>query len=347
MGKNKKKSKLKNKSEEAVNSTPEKKRTGLFQRVKGFFKNSQKATPSDNLMVKKSKTRKEKKKEKKLADKKKADFLKIHYKLAASQRNENKSKKSDSSKAPTVSAPLVNSAPEIPKKENIKTKKTNKEKNKELFNVTEIFYSIQGESSFAGLPCVFVRLQGCNLRCSWCDTGYALNVKKERDRMSSDDIIEKIKKFDCKNICITGGEPLMQKRTPELLSILCNNGYTVALETNGYHSLKDIDKRVSKIVDFKCPGSKMQKKNNFENIQYLTKKDEIKFVIKDKEDYRWAKHLIVKESLPEKVNSVLLSPVFGKLEPKQLSKWLSKDNINARLQLQLHKYIWHPKKRGV
>ncbi len=241
-----------------------------------------------------------------------------------------------------------NSIQKEAKKDKIKAdNRKRKTENDELLNVSEIFYSIQGESTYAGLPCVFVRLQGCNLRCSWCDTEFALNAKKERKRLSSDEIIGNIKKYDCKYVCITGGEPLMQKKTSELLSLLCNNGFSVSLETNGFYSLGEIDKRVSKIVDFKCPGSKMQKKNNFANLEFLTKKDEIKFVIKDREDYKWARSVIIKNKLPEKVNSVLMSPVFGKLEPKQLSRWILKDDLKVRVQFQLHKYIWNPKKRGV
>ena len=237
------------------------------------------------------------------------------------------------------------------KSKKIEKKETGNEKQESvkenLFNVTEIFHSIQGESTFAGLPTVFIRFQGCNLRCTWCDTGYALKVKKERNRLSAEQILKKINKYDCKNICITGGEPLMHKNVPELMTLLCNSGYNVSLETNGYYSLKEIDKRVSKIVDFKCPGSKMQSKNEFSNIEYLTKNDEVKFVVKDKEDYKWAKDITRKFNLTEKVNTVLFSPVFGKLDTKELSKWILNDDNKGRLQIQLHKYIWNPKKRGV
>lgn len=289
----------------------------VFQKVKSFFlrdkSNNGKAVSNDKACKKK------KQKQKKSKGKKKKEKTKIE--------------------------PLTQDSEDSFTKEQIE-ESTKTDEKKDL-NITEIFFSIQGESTFAGLPCVFIRLQGCNLRCSWCDTKYALNVKKERNRMTIDQILEKVKKYECKNVCVTGGEPLMQKKVPELLSVLCNNAFNVALETNGFYSLKDIDKRVSKIVDFKCPGSKMQKKNNLDNIAYLTRKDEVKFVIKDKEDYNWAKKIILKHQLVEKVNSVLLSPVFGKLEPKKLSRWMTKDNLNARLQLQIHKYIWNPKKKGV
>lgn len=313
--------------EENIVAEENKKSKSVFQKVKNIFFKEKSQSVSSDMKGQKSKNKKAKKKKDK------------------GKKNKKKNR-SETQKVDIVSTEKI---------QNTDNKKFENDKNieainldtKKDFNVSEIFYSIQGESTFAGLPCVFIRFQGCNLRCSWCDTPYALNVKKEKKRMSLDQILEKVKKYDCKNICITGGEPLMQKKTPDLLSILCNNGYTVSLETNGFYSLKDIDKRVSKIVDFKCPGSKMQKKNNFENIEHLTRKDEVKFVIKDKEDYNWAKKIIIKHQLPEKVNSVLLSPVFGKLEAKQLSKWMTKDNLNARLQLQLHKYIWNPKKKGV
>lgn len=302
----------------------EKESKGIFQKLKKFFSGDK---SNSGKKISTEQTGK-KKKDKKKKDKKKKEKNRV--------------------------VPVATDSSDIESKELEKSLKADEgldkshdDDGKKDFNITEIFYSIQGESTFAGLPCVFIRLQGCNLRCSWCDTKYALNVKKERKRMNIDQILEKVKKYDCKNICVTGGEPLMQKGVSALLSILCNNGFRVALETNGFYSLKEIDKRVSKIVDFKCPGSKMQNKNNFENIEYLTRNDEVKFVIKDKEDYNWAKKIIIKHQLADKVNSVLLSPVFGKLEAKKLSKWITKDKLNVRLQLQIHKYIWNPEKKGV
>jgi 7-carboxy-7-deazaguanine synthase len=315
--------------DEIINNDGKKetKSKSVFRKVRDFFsrdKSNTAKTVSTEQIEKKKKNKKKKDKGKKKKDKT------IEVTLTTD----------------SVSSAYKEQKTVSPKTEDKKNQTVNDDEKKDL-NITEIFYSIQGESTFAGLPCVFIRLQGCNLRCSWCDTKHALNVKKERKRMNIDQILEKVKKYECKNICVTGGEPLMQKKVPELLSVLCNNGFTVALETNGFYSLKEIDKRVSKIVDFKCPGSKMEKKNNFDNIEYFTRKDEVKFVIKDKEDYNWAKKIILKHQLADKVNSVLLSPVFGKLEPKQLSKWMTKDNLNARLQLQIHKYIWNPKKKGV
>ena len=216
-----------------------------------------------------------------------------------------------------------------------------------LFNVSEIFYSIQGESTYSGLPFVFVRMQGCNMRCSWCDTDYALEVKDIIKMMSVPEIISEIQNFNCNYICVTGGEPLMQKNINKLLSTLCDNDYFVTLETNGHYSIKDIDSRVVKIMDFKCPDSAMEKLNNFENINNLTKKDEIKFVISSRKDYEWAKKIILKFKLEKKVKAILMSTVFADLKHSELAKWILDDKLQVRLQLQLHKYIWDPQARGV
>lgn len=228
----------------------------------------------------------------------------------------------------------------------------------ELF-VSEIFYSLQGEGNHFGKPCVFVRMQGCNLRCLWCDTAYAqdsmnLNfISKLEDEKSFPiiielkDLINIINSYNCKLICITGGEPLAQGGTNHLIKELCDLGYNVLLETNGSILINDVDERAIKIVDFKCPSSQMTEFNNYSNIKYLTLKDEIKFVVENKKDYLWAKELINKYSLDTIVNTITISPVFNQINLKQLAKWILKDNLPVRLQIQLHKIIWGPNKRGV
>ncbi|MEG8947668.1 7-carboxy-7-deazaguanine synthase QueE [Rosettibacter firmus] len=212
-----------------------------------------------------------------------------------------------------------------------------------MLKVNEIFYSIQGESSKAGLPCVFVRLTYCNLRCTYCDTAYAFY---EGSDYSIDDIIKKIDEYKCKLVEITGGEPLFQKESLELMKRLCDKGYEVMLETGGSLPIQDVDKRVKIIMDLKCPSSGMMKKNLYENINYIKSTDEIKFVIGTREDYDWAKEIISKYDLLNKC-TVLFSVVFNQLEPIQLANWILEDKLNVRFQLQLHKYIWHPETRGV
>jgi 7-carboxy-7-deazaguanine synthase len=212
-----------------------------------------------------------------------------------------------------------------------------------LIKINEIFYSIQGEGTSIGLPCVFVRLTYCNLRCTYCDTEYAFFDGKE---MSIDEILEEIKKFNCNLVEITGGEPLVQNKCNVLLNELCDYGYKVMIETGGSLPIKDIDNRVKIIMDIKCPSSGMEKKNDLSNIDFIKNDDEIKFVIGDFEDYMWSKNLVEKFKLIEKC-IVLFSPVFGKLENQDLAKWILNDNLNVRFQIQLHKYIWDPNMRGV
>ncbi len=210
--------------------------------------------------------------------------------------------------------------------------------------VNEIFFSIQGESSWMGLPCVFVRLTYCDLRCVWCDTGYAFYEGVE---MAIDEIIEKVKSYQCKLVEITGGEPLLQENSLKLMKKLCDENFTVLLETGGHRDISQVDKRVHIIMDIKCPGSKMSHKNRWENINHLSKKDEVKFVIKDRADYEWAKGIIDKFKLYEKVGTILFSPVFGEIEPVNLASWILEDKLPVRFQLQMHKYIWSPDTRGV
>lgn len=214
-------------------------------------------------------------------------------------------------------------------------------------NISEIFYSIQGEGTRAGLPCVFIRLQGCNFRCSWCDTPYALEIKQKEKIMTLGEIIQEVSKYNCDFVEFTGGEPLQQTEVVELINYFANQNKVVAIETNGYHSFQHIDSRVIKIMDIKCPGSNMHKFNNFDNLKYLNKSDEIKFVVLNRQDFDYALDIIEKYNLESLVDTILFSPVFGKSEPVELAKWILSSNKKIRMQLQIHKYIWHPDTRGV
>ncbi len=209
--------------------------------------------------------------------------------------------------------------------------------------INEIFYSIQGESSHAGRACVFVRLTYCNLRCTYCDTEYAFYEGKE---MSIADILNTVKGFNCNLVEITGGEPLFQENVHELMKQLCDEGFEVLLETGGSLDISHVDSRVMRIVDFKCPSSKMMKKNVWENVNHLTAGDEAKFVIGNREDYDWSKKMIRQYEVDKRC-PVLMSVVFGALEPIQLSEWILQDKLNVRFQLQMHKYIWSPETKGV
>jgi len=212
-----------------------------------------------------------------------------------------------------------------------------------VLRVNEIYHSIQGESSKSGLPCVFVRLTYCNLRCTYCDTEYAFY---EGEDTSIEEILNEVKKFNCKLVEVTGGEPLVQNETLELMKRLCNEGFDVMLETGGSLPIKDIDDRVLIIMDLKCPSSKMEKKNLYENIKFLKPKDELKFVIGNREDYDWSKEIISEYDLKDK-SKILFSVVFGELEPVSLVNWIIEDKLDVRYQLQMHKYIWHPEEKGV
>jgi 7-carboxy-7-deazaguanine synthase len=212
-----------------------------------------------------------------------------------------------------------------------------------VLKTNEIFHSIQGESSKSGLPCVFVRLTYCNLRCTYCDTEYAFYEGEDK---SIEDIINEVKKYNCNLVEVTGGEPLVQKECLELMKKLCDVGFDVMLETGGSLPIKDIDERVMIVMDLKCPSSKMEKKNLYENINYLKPKDELKFVIGNREDYDWSKEIISKYELINK-SEILFSVVFGELEPVSLVNWIIEDKLDVRYQLQMHKYIWHPETKGV
>lgn len=212
-----------------------------------------------------------------------------------------------------------------------------------MIKVNEIYFSVQGESSRAGLPCVFIRLTYCNLRCEYCDTEYAFYAGED---YTIGEIVSEVKKYDCRLVELTGGEPLIQTQALDLMKRLCDEGYDVMLETGGSLSIQDVDRRVMIVMDLKCPTSGMIKKNFYENINYLKPSDEVKFVIGNREDYEWAKEIIEKYKLVGK-NNVLMSVVFGELEPPTLVEWILEDKLNVRFQLQMHKFIWDPAATGV
>lgn len=208
-----------------------------------------------------------------------------------------------------------------------------------MLKVNEIFKSIQGESTYAGIPCTFIRLAGCNLRCTYCDTNYAYYYGRE---LSDEEIILKVEEYGVKLVEFTGGEPLLQEETPPLIKTLLDRGYNVLIETNGSVCIGCLDKRVTVIMDMKTPGSGMSERMNFKNFEFLKGTDEIKFVLMDKADYIWAKEIIKKYNLTEKFNNILMSPAYGILQPKDLALWILRDNLSVRLQLQIHKYVWAP-----
>jgi 7-carboxy-7-deazaguanine synthase len=211
--------------------------------------------------------------------------------------------------------------------------------------VNEIFYSIQGESSYAGRPCAFIRLTGCNLRCTYCDTTYAY---EEGEELDVDVIVKRVESYRCPLVEITGGEPLIQEETPILINRLIEEGFEVLLETNGSQDISRVDNRCVKILDIKCPSSGQADKNDLENLGKLKDKDEIKFVIGDREDFEYAKSLLNEiDTNPSRTNPVHFSPVFGEIEPNILAKWILQEHLDVRLQLQLHKFIWDPEQRGV
>ena len=209
--------------------------------------------------------------------------------------------------------------------------------------INEIYYSIQGESSFAGLPCIFIRLTYCNLRCSYCDSEYTFYNGEDMDIKS---IINKIKQYPCKLVQVTGGEPLFQKNCINLLRTLVKEEYNILLETSGSLSIKNVPKEVINIIDFKCPSSKMQKKNLWDNINYIKPNDQIKFVIGNREDYEWTKNKIDKYNL-EKKCEILISPVYKHIKSEEIVNWILEDNLKVRFQIQIHKEIWPEEKRGV
>jgi len=213
-----------------------------------------------------------------------------------------------------------------------------------VLTINEIFHSIQGESTHAGRPCVFVRLTACDLRCSWCDTPYAFT---EGVKMPLDDIVARVKAFECPVVEITGGEPLLQQEVYPLMQRLLDEGLTVLLETGGHISIEQVPEGVIRVMDVKCPGSGESHRNDWTNMDRLAATDEVKFVIKDRTDYEFARDTVARYALIGRVRAVHFSPVHGVLDPKQLAEWILQDRSEARLQLQAHKYIWDPHTRGV
>jgi 7-carboxy-7-deazaguanine synthase len=213
-----------------------------------------------------------------------------------------------------------------------------------LVTINEIFYSVQGESTYAGRPCVFVRLTACDLRCSWCDTTYAFHEGAKR---SVDDVVAAVDSYECPLVEVTGGEPLLQQEVYPLMQALLDRGKTVLLETGGHRSTAQVPAPVITILDVKCPGSGEAAKMAWDNLERLRPHDEVKFVVKDRVDYEYARHVIREYALAARVAAIHLSPVHGVLDAKTLSEWVLSDRLPVRVQLQLHKFIWSPDTRGV
>jgi 7-carboxy-7-deazaguanine synthase len=210
--------------------------------------------------------------------------------------------------------------------------------------VTEIFKSIQGESTFAGLPCVFVRLTGCNLRCHWCDTAYAFHGGQT---MSPEEVLARVRQLGGELVEFTGGEPLLQNEIHGLAAQLLADGHRVLVETSGERFVGDLPQAVVKIVDVKCPSSGESDNFCFDNLEVLERKDQVKFVILDENDYRYAQAFLDQHQMQRRVDEVIFSPVFGRLPPRELAEWILRDGLEVRLGLQLHKFIWQPETRGV
>jgi 7-carboxy-7-deazaguanine synthase len=202
--------------------------------------------------------------------------------------------------------------------------------------ISEIFHSLQGESTRVGLPTVFVRLTGCPLRCGYCDTDYAFSGG---ETLTLETILQQVAQYDTRHVCVTGGEPLAQKHCLTLLQELCDRGYLVSLETSGALDISRVDSRVSRIIDIKTPGSGEVEKNHWENLAALKPTDEIKLVLCDETDYRWARQILQEYALTHRC-PVLFSPAHGRLEARQLAEWILRDRLPVRMQIQLHKYLW-------
>jgi len=213
-----------------------------------------------------------------------------------------------------------------------------------MLTINEIFHSIQGESTYAGRPCVFVRLTACDLRCSWCDTPYAFH---EGEKRSVSDVVDAVEQYGCPLVEITGGEPLLQEDVYELMNRLLERGRTVLLETGGHRPTTRVPQGVITILDVKCPGSGESARNHAANLDRLSSRDEVKFVVQDRVDYEFARDVIARHELPRRAAAILMSPVHGVLDPKLLSEWILADRLPVRLQIQLHKVIWSPTTRGV
>jgi 7-carboxy-7-deazaguanine synthase len=216
--------------------------------------------------------------------------------------------------------------------------------NRTLLTLNEIFYSVQGESSYAGQRCVFVRLTACDLRCSWCDTPYAFFEGRKHEL---GEIVSRVDAYECPLVEVTGGEPLLQEDVYPLMQELLNRGKTVLLETGGHRSTERVPADVVTILDVKCPGSGEAAKMHWENLDRLRPHDEVKFVIKDRADYEYARDVISRYDLGRRAAAIHVSPVHGVLTPRTLSEWVLADHLPVRVQLQLHKYIWEPSTRGV
>jgi len=219
----------------------------------------------------------------------------------------------------------------------------------DFLRITEIFHSIQGESTWAGLPCTFVRLTGCPLRCVWCDTEYAFHGG---ERMTLDRIVEKVLELETPLVEVTGGEPLAHPKAFRLVERLLDQGLTVLVETSGAFDTGPLDPRAHKIMDLKCPGSGEEGKNLWSNLEHLSERDEVKFVISDRTDYEWARSVIRDRGLDGRVReghlkALLMSPVWGAIEVRPLAEWILEDQLPVRFQLQLHKLIWGPEATGV
>ena len=210
--------------------------------------------------------------------------------------------------------------------------------------INEIYFSVQGESTWAGLPCVFVRLTFCDLRCSYCDTEYAFYEGKKQ---SLGEIVEAVSAYGCPLVEVTGGEPLLQKNVLPLMTLLADNRQTVLLETSGAHDIAAVDPRVHRIMDLKTPGSGEVGRNLFSNIECLTSRDEVKCVIGSREDYEWSRGHVREQRLAERCRAVLFSPIFGRIDPREIVDWILMDKLPVRFQLQMHKFIWRPTQRGV
>ncbi|MEP6777822.1 MAG: radical SAM protein [Chthoniobacterales bacterium] len=210
--------------------------------------------------------------------------------------------------------------------------------------INEIYQSIQGESTWAGRPCVFVRLTFCDLRCSYCDTEYAFYEGKKQ---TLTEVVTAVQSYDCSLVEVTGGEPLLQKNVLALMTLLADAGLTVLLETSGAHDISPVDPRVHRIMDLKTPGSGETARNLFSNVEHLTSRDEVKFVVGSREDYEWSRGAVQKFNLANRCGAVLFSPIFGRIDPQQIVEWILADNLPVRFQLQMHKFIWTPTKRGV
>lgn len=210
--------------------------------------------------------------------------------------------------------------------------------------VHEIYHSIQGESTWAGLPCVFVRLTFCDLRCTYCDTEYAFHGGEKRELGG---IVDEVLAFGCPLVEVTGGEPLLQPGCADLLRMLCDAVPNVLLETSGAHDIAAVDPRAHRIMDLKTPSSGESGRNLYANIRHLGPRDEVKFVIGSREDYEWAREKLAEYGLAERVRAVLFSPVFGRIDAREIVEWTLADRLPVRFQLQMHKFIWDPAKRGV